>query len=178
MWTVSVIQVYATYTDGWQIKGKSNIKCLNKALSPHEPWIDSCLIESKAHDLHFFQSHQTIQWLLVPCEWGWSHHRRDHAHYDRNVSFYIKGDQSEELFEAQVNPNHAKKINICPLLVFPLISQLLIVCWLWKLHQTFSLKMGFPESSVRCMNSRCNVPNSARMLLPADAHPQFQLVPL
>lgn len=82
---------------------------------------------------------------------------------------------------AQTDPNYASKINKCPRLVLPLMP---VVCYLSTttvycvLHRTFSLKMGFPESSARCMNSRWSVPNSARMLLPADAHPQFQLVPL
>lgn len=41
---------------------------------------------------------------------------------------------------------------------------------------TFSAKTGFPESSVRCKNSKCREPNSARMLLlPAVAQPQLPL---
>lgn len=42
----------------------------------------------------------------------------------------------------------------------------------------FSANTGLPESSVRCRNSKCKVPNSAKMLLPADAQPQLQLMPL
>lgn len=41
---------------------------------------------------------------------------------------------------------------------------------------TFSAKTGLPESSVRCKNSKCRDPNSARMLLlPAVAQPQLPL---
>jgi len=42
----------------------------------------------------------------------------------------------------------------------------------------FSANTGLPESSERCRNSKCKVPNSAKMLLPADAQPQLQLMPL
>lgn len=38
--------------------------------------------------------------------------------------------------------------------------------------------MGLLDSSDRWTNSRWRVPNSARMLLPAEAQPQLQLVPL
>lgn len=41
---------------------------------------------------------------------------------------------------------------------------------------TFSAKTRLPESSVRCKNSKCRDPNSARMLLlPAVAQPQLPL---
>lgn len=41
---------------------------------------------------------------------------------------------------------------------------------------TFSAKTGLPESSVRCKNSKCRDPNSARMLLlPEVAQPQLPL---
>lgn len=42
----------------------------------------------------------------------------------------------------------------------------------------FSANTGLPESSERCRNSKCRVPNSAKMLLPADAQLQLQLMPL
>lgn len=43
----------------------------------------------------------------------------------------------------------------------------------------FSAKMGLPESSLRCKNSRWRDPNSARMLLlPSMAQPQLRLEPL
>lgn len=43
----------------------------------------------------------------------------------------------------------------------------------------FSAKTWLPESWVRCKNSRCRDPNSARMLLPpATAQPQLLLEPL
>lgn len=43
----------------------------------------------------------------------------------------------------------------------------------------FSAKTWLPESSVRCKNSKCRDPNSARMLLlPAMAQPQLLLEPL
>lgn len=42
----------------------------------------------------------------------------------------------------------------------------------------FSAKTWLPESSVRCRNSKCRDPNSARMLLlPAMAQPQLWLEP-
>lgn len=44
---------------------------------------------------------------------------------------------------------------------------------------TFSAKTWLPESSVRCKNSKCRDPNSARMLLlPAMDQPQLLLEPL
>lgn len=43
---------------------------------------------------------------------------------------------------------------------------------------TFCANSGFPESLLRCMNSKCRVPYSARMLLPPDAHGQFLPMPL
>lgn len=43
---------------------------------------------------------------------------------------------------------------------------------------TFCANSGFPESLLRCMNSKCRVPYSARMLLPPDAHGQFLPIPL
>lgn len=40
----------------------------------------------------------------------------------------------------------------------------------------FSAKTWLPESSVRCKNSKCRDPNSAKMLLlPAVAQPQLPL---
>jgi hypothetical protein len=49
------------------------------------------------------------------------------------------------------------------------------VC-VWGGELTFSAKTGLPESSVRCRNSKCRDPNSARMLLlPAVAQPQLPL---
>lgn len=46
----------------------------------------------------------------------------------------------------------------------------------WEGKLTFSAKIGLPESSVRCKNSKCRDPNSARMLLlPAVAQPQLPL---
>lgn len=46
----------------------------------------------------------------------------------------------------------------------------------WEGKLTFSAKTGLPESSVRCKNSKCRDPNSARMLLlPAVAQPQLPL---
>ena len=43
---------------------------------------------------------------------------------------------------------------------------------------TFCANSGFPDSLLRCMNSRCSVPYSARMLLPPDAQGQFLPIPL
>lgn len=43
----------------------------------------------------------------------------------------------------------------------------------------FSAKIGLPESSVRCKNSKWRDPNSARiLLLPSMAQPQLLLEPL
>ncbi len=47
-----------------------------------------------------------------------------------------------------------------------------------ELLLTFSAKTGLPESSLRCMNSKCSVPYSARILLPPEAHGQFLPIPL
>lgn len=47
-----------------------------------------------------------------------------------------------------------------------------------ELLLTFSAKTGLPESALRCMNSKCSVPYSARILLPPDAHGQFLPIPL
>lgn len=46
------------------------------------------------------------------------------------------------------------------------------------LYVTFCANSGFPESLLRCMNSKCRVPYSARILLPPDAHGQFLPIPL
>lgn len=43
---------------------------------------------------------------------------------------------------------------------------------------TFSAKMGFPDKWLKCMNSKCKVPNSARILLPPEAQGQFRPIPL
>lgn len=43
---------------------------------------------------------------------------------------------------------------------------------------TFSAKMGFPDKWLKCMNSKCKVPNSARILLPPEAQGQFRPMPL
>lgn len=43
---------------------------------------------------------------------------------------------------------------------------------------TFSAKTESPDNWVKCMNSRCRVPNSARMLLPPEAQGQFLPIPL
>lgn len=96
--------------------------------------------------------------LLVAREWGRSHHR---SHSDQQL-FFLPYVQVVNFYYTL----HCK------------CTHLSHICLLCVQHCTFSLKMGFPESSVRCMNSKWSVPNSARMLLPADAHPQFQLVPL
>lgn len=43
---------------------------------------------------------------------------------------------------------------------------------------TFSAKMGSPDNWLKCINSKCRVPNSARMLLPPEAQGQFLPIPL
>lgn len=43
---------------------------------------------------------------------------------------------------------------------------------------TFSAKIGFPDKWLRCINSKCRVPNSAKILLPPEAQGQFLPIPL
>lgn len=43
---------------------------------------------------------------------------------------------------------------------------------------TFSAKTGFPDKWLKCTNSKCKVPNSAKILLPPEAQGQFLPIPL
>lgn len=43
---------------------------------------------------HNFHPHQNTHRVLMSCGWGRSYPMRDHAHQNRNVSSFNKGDQS------------------------------------------------------------------------------------
>lgn len=87
----------------WQIKGKTNIKCLSKVLDLHLPPInvklgwDIVTVKAIAHDSHHFRTYQTIQSSCVPYGWGYYHPERDHSHQHRNISSLDEGDHSEQL---------------------------------------------------------------------------------
>lgn len=75
-------------------------------------------VKAIAYDSYHFDTHQAIQWPLLP--YGCEHcPGRAHSHQDRNISPQDKGDRSEQLcidlpwplsLRGQVEPNHSSKM--------------------------------------------------------------------